>query len=225
MSKTKAQLEAELTKEREKLAALEAAHRAKLADVAALKELAAASLAAAPMGDLEKEARRQAQAETDARAAEKHAGELARRIGEQRAAIAEAEANVKRADLAEMDAAAAALIAELRGDLAALAPKFERLGQLGNRRAALDAAIAKMAGYPGTRFTDPSGADFENIGRRLIDFLQLEQTAAQRRAELVSEGAERNRRIAAAEAKVGGPRRADRAPGPAVIIADQSFAV
>ncbi len=200
-AKTRRELEQWLQEEQAKLAALESAHRAKLLDAEALAAVASASLAAVDVDDLDAEARRQATAKVEHEAAMLSAGELARRIGEQRGVIDALSADVLRVDRAEMAAEGEALAGALRADLERLLPKFEQLTALSTRHQTLDAKIENIAGFAGRRV---KCGELEQFGQRLAGFLQNERDQERRLAELVADSEARNAKIAAAEAKVSG---------------------
>jgi hypothetical protein len=197
-AKTRRELEQRLQEEQAKLAALESAHRVKLNEAEALAALASASLAAVDVDDLDTEARRQATAKVEHEAAVMAAGELARRIGEQRGVIAALSADVLRVDRAEVAAEGAALAGALRADLERLLPRFEQLTALSTRHQALDAKIENVVGFAGRRV---ECGELEQFGQRLAGFLQNERDLARFRAHVAADAAVANRRVAEAEAK------------------------
>jgi hypothetical protein len=220
---TKRDAEKALAKERDKLTAQRMMRDAKADELAGLRKTASASMAGVDDGDLDQEALRQAQAGVDVRAAEIALAELDRRVADQQRVVDQAAAEVLRADRAELAAAGAALVHDLRDAVEELLPGFERLAELNAQHMNLDARLNRIEGYPGGQVTY-GAADWLNLGRIMKSFLESERVAVKRRAELVNEGSEANRRIAAAEARVRG-QRVDTAPPPAVVVADQSFAV
>ena len=141
--------------------------------ITALEELAVGDLGAAGLDDLERESKRQASAKIEAEARKIELAELRRRIGQQQAAIAQTAADVLACDRADTAAAGAALLAELRTDIAGLAAKLAELKTLSDRHASLDARIHHIPGFSGGRI--PNSDNFEQLIGALTAFAERER--------------------------------------------------
>jgi hypothetical protein len=179
MAKTKrAELDARREAQRVELANLQGLAATKGQEIAQLSELASSGLRSAALGDLDAESRRQAQAAVDVASARLAAVELARRIGEQQAAILATQGEMRAAERDELIAAArtgreeaTVLAAALQSKIAAILATLTKLqnvqvdgGQVegGDEIGFLGQALEQFITMPGQRARQLTNAIEDN---------------------------------------------------------------
>jgi hypothetical protein len=125
-----AELTARKAAEEATLATLQTQAESKGAAIKALEEMAAADLAAVPVGDLERESRKQAGARLEAETLRIELKELQRRIAKQQAVIGATSAAIAEAERHELAHEADELLTELQQGATDLLGKVDRMQKL-----------------------------------------------------------------------------------------------